>query len=77
VTTIWLALFVPVKTPKPVIDKLNQALMGIMQQADVKDRFTKLGMQAAPLTPPELDQMLRKELAMWTRVVKENNIKPE
>jgi tripartite-type tricarboxylate transporter receptor subunit TctC len=51
--------------------------MGIMQQADVKDRFTKLGMQAAPLTPPELDQMLRKELAMWTRVVKENNIKPE
>jgi len=77
VTTIWLALFVPVKTPKPAIDKLNQALMGIMQQADVKERFTKLGMQAAPLTPPELDQMLRKELAMWTRVVKENNIKPE
>jgi tripartite-type tricarboxylate transporter receptor subunit TctC len=51
--------------------------MGIMQQTDVKDRFTKLGMQAAPLTPTELDQMLRKELAMWTRVVKENNIKPE
>ena len=77
VTTIWLAFFLPAKTPAPMVDKVNQDLRTIMQRPDVRDRFNKLGMQAVSSSPQELDAVLKQELTQWTRVVREANIKPE
>jgi tripartite-type tricarboxylate transporter receptor subunit TctC len=77
VTTIWLAFFLPAKTPTPIVDKLNQDLRTIMQRQDVRERFNKLGMQAVSSSTQELDAVLKQELAQWTRVVREANIKPE
>ena len=77
VTTIWLAFFVPAKTPTAIVDKLNQDLRTIMQRQDVRERFNKLGMQAVSSTSHEVDVVLKQELAQWTRVVREANIKPE
>jgi tripartite-type tricarboxylate transporter receptor subunit TctC len=48
-----------------------------MQRPDVKERFTKLGMQATNSSTSELDALLKQELVQWTKVVKDGNIKPE
>ena len=77
VTTIWIAFFLPAKTPPAIVDKMNQDLRGILQRPDVKERFTKLGMQASPSSSNDLDTLLKQELALWTKVVKEGNIKAE
>ena len=77
VTTIWIAFFLPAKTPKPIVQKLQSDLSAILQRTDVKERFNKLGMQAVGSSPGELDSLLRSELTQWSRVVKEANIKPE
>lgn len=77
VTTIWIAFFLPAKTPAAIVDKMNQDLRGILQRPDVKERFTKLGMQASPSSSNDLDTLLKQELALWTKVVKEGNIKAE
>ncbi|PUE30908.1 hypothetical protein B9Z35_07625 [Limnohabitans sp. Jir61] len=77
VTTIWLAFFVPAKTPTPIVDKMNQDLRTIMQRPDVKERFNKLGLQAVSSSTQELDSLLKQELAQWSRVVRDANIKPE
>jgi len=77
VTTIWIAFFLPAKTPPAIVDKMNQDLRAILQRPDVKERFTKLGMQASPSSSNDLDMLLKQELALWTKVVKEGNIKAE
>lgn len=77
VTTIWIAFFLPAKTPPAIVDKMNQDLRAILQRPDVKERFTKLGMQASPSSSNDLDILLKQELALWTKVVKEGNIKAE
>ncbi len=77
VTTIWLAFFLPAKTPSSIVDKMNQDLRNIMQRTDVKERFTKLGMLATSSSTSELDNLLKQELMQWTKVVKDGNIKPE
>ena len=77
VTTIWLAFFVPAKTPTSIVDKMNQDLRTIMQRPDVKERFNKLGLQAVSSSTQELDSLLKQELAQWSRVVRDANIKPE
>ena len=56
---------------------MNQDLRGILQRSEVKERFAKLGMQASPSTSHDLDILLKQELALWTKVVKEGNIKAE
>ena len=77
VTTIWIAFFLPAKTPFTIVDKMNQDLRSILQRGEVKERFAKLGMQASPSSSHDLDILLKQELALWTKVVKEGNIKAE
>jgi hypothetical protein len=76
-TTIWLAFFLPAKTPTAIVDKMNQDLRTILQRPDVKERFNKLGMQATNSSTGELDTLLKQELVQWAKVVKDGNIKPE
>ena len=77
VTTMWIAFFLPAKTPTAIVEKLQRDLAGILQKPDVKERFNKLGMTAVSNQPGELDALLRKELALWSKVVKDGNIKAE
>ena len=73
----WIAFFLPAATPKPVIDKLAADLNTVLVYPEVKDRFAKLGMTAAPGTQDELAATLKADIARWTRVVKAAGIKPE
>ena len=73
----WLAFYLPANTPRAIVEKLNADLNRMLASAEVKEKFAKLGMQAAPGTPEELAATLRTDLARWTRVVKGANIKVE
>jgi tripartite-type tricarboxylate transporter receptor subunit TctC len=77
VTAQWLAFFLPARTPPAQVDKLNQAVAALLQRADVRERFLRLGLLPVASTPAELDRLLRSDIALWSRVVKEGNIKPE
>lgn len=76
-TTIWVAFYLPAKTPKAIVDKQSAELIQVLQNPEVKESFAKLGMQSASNTPDELGALTKTELAKWTKVVKEANIKPE
>ena len=76
-TTIWVAFYLPAKTPQAIVDKQSAELIKVLQNPDVKESFAKLGMQSASNTPDELGALTKTELAKWTKVVKEANIKPE
>ena len=73
----WIALFLPANASKAVVDKLNANLNTVLANTEVKERIAKIGMQVAPGKPEELDATLRADLARWTKVVREANIKPE
>ena len=73
----WLAFFLPAGTPRTIAEKLNADLNKVLANPEVKERFIKLGMQAAPGTPDELAATLRSDLARWTRVVKDANIRAD
>jgi tripartite-type tricarboxylate transporter receptor subunit TctC len=39
----WFAVFMPASTPKPIVAKLNAALLDAMKQADIKAKFESIG----------------------------------
>ena len=77
VTAQWLAFFLPAKTHGATVDKLNRTVVSIVQRPEVRERFLRLGLLPVSSTPAELDALLKREIALWSRVVKEGNIKPE
>lgn len=73
----WYAMFVPAKTPKPIIDKLNQALNAIVHEADIRDKLLAQGSEGVGGTPQALGKVVDAELVKWAKLAKEANIRAE
>ena len=65
----WNAMAAPAKTPRAVIDRLNQELRKAIAAPEVQKRFGELGVDARTSTPDELRQFFIAESQRWTRVV--------
>ncbi|HEU5177817.1 MAG TPA: tripartite tricarboxylate transporter substrate-binding protein [Burkholderiales bacterium] len=73
----WYAVFAPAGTPAPAIAKLNADLHALLQDAQMREFLAKQGMTAAGGPPERLGELVRRELARWTRVVKIAGIKAD
>jgi tripartite-type tricarboxylate transporter receptor subunit TctC len=69
--TQWYALFVPAKTPKAVVDRLNAALNQVLTDKDTVARIEAQGADVQTSTPEELKALVRDDLAKWRRVVQQ------
>lgn len=71
----WSGLLGPVGTPPEVISFWNRAITAMQNDAALVRRFASINVEMAPPSPPEkLGEMVRTELARWTRVAQEANI---
>ena len=68
-------ILAPAGTPAPIVAKLNATLKGILEQQDVKDSMLAQGANATWTTSEQAAQAIRAEVAMWTQVIKDGNIK--
>ena len=71
----WQGLVVPTGTPQAVIRTLHQATTKASQGGDVREKVAALGADFVNSTPEEFDQFMKRELAVWSKVVKEVGIK--
>ncbi len=65
----WYAFFAPAKTPRPVIDELNKALLTALADKDVAKRMEEQGAVVDPSSPDALAQRVKQELDKWRDVV--------
>ena len=77
VTTSWVAILAPPKTPKPVIDKLNRELNAVLSDPAIVEKLQGLGIVAAPGTPEALANRIRTDLEKYGKVVRASGIKAE
>ncbi len=73
--TLWTGFFVPAKTPEYVITRLQVEVARVLQLADVRAGFEKLGIEPVGSTPEELGATLRRDIERWTAVAKAAGIK--
>lgn len=73
----WFAAFVPAKTPRASVDKLNQALMAALNDPATKERLLAAGIEPETSTPDELKAFVGTEIAKWAGIVKAAGIQPE
>ena len=73
----WFGIVAPKGTPKPIIDKLNQAINRALQEPDLAQRITVPGNVIGGGTPEAFSSLIASETTRWTRLIKEKGIKPE
>jgi len=72
--TQWYGLFAPAGTPKPIVDKLNSAMVGALRAESQK--FARDGADAVGNSPEEFGQILKAETEKWAKVVRAAGVKP-
>jgi tripartite-type tricarboxylate transporter receptor subunit TctC len=73
----WFGFFVPAKTSKDVIAKINLDTNAALVHASVKSRFEELGANPKGSTPAELAAFLKSEMDKWGPVIREAKIRVE
>jgi tripartite-type tricarboxylate transporter receptor subunit TctC len=76
----WFALFAPKGTPKPVIDRLNAAVVDALADPAIRARLADLGQEIPPReqqTPEALAAFHKAEVEKWWPIIKAANIKGE
>jgi tripartite-type tricarboxylate transporter receptor subunit TctC len=73
----WYAYLAPAKTPRPIIERLNQELGKVLRAPAAVSLLEKQGVDPEPGSPEALAAYMKREYETWGKVVKQANIKAE
>jgi tripartite-type tricarboxylate transporter receptor subunit TctC len=73
----WFAAYVPAKTPKDIVTRLNKEIVAILDSPDAKAKLASVGIETMTSTPEGLAEFQRVETAKWAKLVKAAGIVPE
>ena len=71
----WNGVFVPHGTPAAIVQKLNAALNDTLRSAFVQERFGQLNIDTRITTPDEFRSFVQDQMTLWSKVVKDANIR--
>ncbi len=66
----WIGMMAPAKTPRDIVNRLNEELVKALATPEVKERFTRLGADAWTLRPEQFDAYIADEIKSNAALVK-------
>jgi len=75
--TSWYALYMPAKTPAPIVQKVSRDVAEILSEPAVRSKYEQLGILSGGSTPTELAARGRSEAKLWRSVMEAAGIQPE
>jgi tripartite-type tricarboxylate transporter receptor subunit TctC len=72
--TQWYGFFAPAKTPADIVDKLNKEIVAIMKEPDVAKKFADQGADIVTGSSADFGKLVERELARWSKFIKEAKI---
>lgn len=74
----WFGLFVPVTTSKAMVERLQADVRRALQSPDVRDKLAaQLAVDMAAGSNEALDAIVRRDVAAWTKLARDMNLKVE
>jgi len=73
----WYALFGPAGTPPAVVQRIQRDTAAILNAPETREYMLAQGSIAVGSTPEVLDALVRRDLALWSKVVKTGGVKAE
>jgi len=73
----WHGVFAPARTPKEIVQKLNEAIVKGIHAPDVKEKLAALGVEPVGSSVDDFTRFAHAEVPKWAKVVKESGAKAE
>ena len=75
--SLWQGIVAPAATPRAIVMKLNQQIVGSLRTSEMKAKLTVQGLESVGNTPEQFGAYIRDEIAKWTKVVQTSGARVE
>lgn len=73
----WFGLYGPKNLPAEMVNKLNTGVNAALAEADLKDRFARLGAEPTGGTPQAFAAMVAQDTAKWKKIISDRKLTVE
>ena len=70
-------IFAPAGTPAPIINRLNQEMVRVLNKPDIKQKFFDSGTETVGNTPEEFSAIVKSDMAKMGKLIKEAGIRAD
>jgi len=71
----WYALFAPLGTPEPIINRLNDALAKALNTPEARKQFEEIGIEPVVSNPSDLSSELKQQADFWGPLIERAGVK--
>lgn len=73
-TEAWVGIMGPAKMPPEVVAQINTDVVKALNSAEIKNKFIENGLEPSYANPEEFERWIRREMARWSKVIREQNV---
>lgn len=73
----WWAILAPAKTPPEILKRMNEEVNKALKNPDIAKKLEAQGIDVVGGSPEVARVFIEKQMDIWAKVVKDNNIKPD
>ena len=71
------AIMAPAHTPAAIIQRLNQEIVRVLARQDIKEKFLSVGLETVGSTPEELAAVMKSDLTLFGKIIKDAGVKAD
>ena len=75
--SLWVGAYVPVKTARPLVARLNREINAVLASSDVRQALAEQAFEAGAGTPAEFSKLMREDTGRWRKVIQDAGLKPD
>jgi tripartite-type tricarboxylate transporter receptor subunit TctC len=72
----WMAMLAPAKTPRPIVDQLNRAVVAAFD-SELKAKLAESGIEVSTSTPEEAQRLIARDIKLHAELVKAAGLTPQ
>jgi tripartite-type tricarboxylate transporter receptor subunit TctC len=76
-SSTWVLFLAPAGTPREIVNRLAAETRKAINESDIKERFTQIGIEPVGNGPEEAAKFLDSEIAKWAKVITTAGVKAE
>ena len=73
---VWIGMFVPAKTPQPIVSRLAEETAKALRSPEVKERYVTMAMDEMPMTVAEFAAFLERDFELNRQLVQATGLQP-
>ncbi len=73
----WWGLLAPARVPAEVVKRISDELNAVLATPEMREHLASEAAVPTPGTPGEFGKLIAQDIALWSKLIRDNNIKAE